>query len=211
MGAFLVIIVAVLIALWASLAPTANDTSQTAFSLNRPAVQAVAANMIEFHRAAVAFVSQASNRNPASTSWSWTFSNQINVRCSAGYTGGLYPAGSSGGSCSAPITEFTPPAFLSNIYNWNVYYYSNGSGGNDDIVITYAASSADSIAGYTSTDVSTALSDYNLITESNWYWGVTADPLPAGVPYTLSNGTTTLNLPTGFTALGVAAIATIIP
>lgn len=211
MGAFLVLIAAVLIAIWASLVPTASDTSQTAYSLNRPALQAVAANMIEFHRAAIAFVRQAANRNPVSTTWSWTFSNQTNVRCVANYTGGLYPVGSSGGSCSTPVTEFTLPSFLSNMYSWNVYYYSNGSGGSDDIVITYAASSIDSIAGYTSSEVSTALSDYNLLTESNWYWGVTSDPLPAGVPYTLSNGTVTLNLPTGFSTLGVVAIATIIP
>ncbi len=211
MGVFLVIVVAILIALWASLVPTTNETSQTAFTANRPAVQAVAANMIEFHRAVVAFVSQGANRNPASTTWSWSFSNQVNVRCVATYTGGLYPAGSSGGSCSAPITEFTPPTYLSNIADWNVYYYSNGSGGSDDIAITYAAASSTVLAGYTSTEVATALADYNLINERTWYWGVTVDPAPAGVPYTLSNGTTTLTLPTGFTALGVVAIATVIP
>lgn len=210
MGAFLVIIIGVLLALWASLAPNTAEDGRTAFTYNRPSVQSVVGNMVAFHRAAIDFVSQTSNRNPVSTTWTWTFSSQVNVRCPT-YTGGLYPTNSVGGSCSAPISEFVPPTYVSNIYNWNVYYYSNGAGGSDDILVTYVASSSDSVAGYTSDDVSTALADYGLASETNWYWGVTTDPAPVGVPYTLSNGTTTLNLPTGFTALGVAAIATIIP
>lgn len=212
MGAFLVIIIGVLLALWATLTPNTAEEGRTAFTYNRPSVQSVVGNMIAFHRTAIDFVSQTSNRNPVSTTWTWTYSSQVNVRCPT-YTGGLYPTNSVGGSCSlvTGVTEFVPPTYLSNIYNWNVYYYSNGAGGNDDIVVTYVASSSDSVAGYTSDDVSTALADYGLTSETNWYWGVTTDPAPAGVPYTLSNGTTTLNLPTGFTALGVAAIATIIP
>lgn len=206
MGAFLVIVVAVLIALWASLAPKGSDDARTAFTATRPGVQAVVANLIDFHRAGIDFVSQTSNRNPASATWTWTFTNQINVRCPT-YTGGLYPTNSVGGSCGTPNTEFRSPSYLSVIYNWNDYYYSDGAGGSDDILVTYVAASGDSVGGYTSAEVATALADYGLSGETNWYWGVTAG---AG-PYTLSNGTATLTLPAGFTAAGVLAVATVIP
>ncbi len=206
MGGFLLIIVATLIALFYALMPGQQDSSSAVFTANKPAVQAVAANMVEFHRAAVDFVSLSVNRNPASQSWAFSFQDQTAVRCPT-YSGGLYPANSVGGNCTAgTATELRVPSFMSQLYNWRVYYYSDGAGGAQDIVVTYAAAATDQVGGYTSAEVRAGLADYSLASEG-WYWGVTETVSP----YTLSNGTTTLTLPLSFAVPSVVAIATVIP
>lgn len=206
MGGFIVVIAAVFIALLASFNATYLDMQKSNIGSTPTSIQAVAANLIEYHRAAVDFVSQTANRNPPSTTWTWTASNQASVRCSP-YSSATYPTGSVGGTCTAPTTEFRPPVFFSILYNWSTYYKSDGAGGANDIVVTYVTSSSISLDGYTSQEVANALNDYALSSETSWYWGLTtAEASPR-----LSNGTTYLTMPTGFSTQSVVAIATVIP
>ncbi len=209
MGGFLVLFVAIAISLLVALMSAGQDVSQTAFVGDHPTAQAVAANMIEFHRAAVDFVSRTQNRNPTTLSWSWSYTTQTTVRCSASYAGGTYDTSGNATSpdCTGDTSEFRVPGFSVNIYNWKAYYRSDGAGGSDDIVVTYANASTDVLAGYSSQAIASALNEFGLAGETDWYWGVT----PGSGGITLSNGTATLTMPTGFSKRNVVAIATIIP
>lgn len=209
MGGFLMIFVALVISLFVMMTPAGQNTTQTAFVGDRPTPQAVAANMIEFHRAAVDFVSRTENRNPTTLSWSWSYTTQTTVRCSATYPGGTYDTNGNATTpdCSGDTSDFRTPGFSVNIYDWRAYYRSDGAGGSNDIVVTYANSSTDVLAGYSSETIVTALNEFGLAGETDWYWGVT----PGSGGITLSNGTTSLTMPAGFTTRNVVAIATIIP
>jgi len=221
MGAFLVMLAAIALAIMVSMMPVGSDFSRTAFVGDKPSLQAVAANMVEFHRAAVDFASRTQNRNPllgTPKNWSFTYETQTTVRCSGNYTGGTYSTNGNATSpdCTGDTSDFHPPSFMYTsatgaasveVYNWRVYYQSDGAGGSDDILVTYANSSSDAPGGYTSAQVAIGLDDFELADETDWFWGVTT----ATVPPTLSDGTTTQNMPSGFSTQNVVAIATIIP
>ncbi len=198
MGGFLVVMAALLLALLASILPLGGGEPLTSGgALNRPSVQVVAGNLVQYHAAAVDFVT--ANRNPASTTWTFTDSDQSTVRCASSYTGGTYAP------CS---TEFAPPGFLApsvmgtsaNVVDWTVYYKDS----TEDIVVTYATSSSN-VAGYAPAQIARALDDFSLGTAySDWYWGVVA----GGVLPNPSN----LTMPTGYAGgNGVVAIATVLP
>lgn len=207
MGGFLVVIVTLLLAVWVAMVPLRSERLVDDVSVSRPSAQAVAGNMIEVHQAAVDFVSQTVNKAPASNTWSFTLTSQASVRCPPSYTSGAYPTNSVGGTCTAPATEFRPPEFAAQtsttaIYNWNIYYRV----GTPNIVVTYATAGA-LPGGYSASQIAAALDSYNLkATKTSWYWGVT----PASAPYTLSNGSSTLTLPSGFSSASTVGIATII-
>jgi len=196
MGGLLLLVAALLLAIWAAF--QSNQPATLTVAGHRPTIEAVAANMMEMHRAAVDFVKLSANRNPVSGNWAWNFSSHNNVLCS-----GSYPANSVAGSCTAPTTELRLPSFLANIYNWEVYYTSDGAGGAADIVVTYAALPADMLGGYSSTQVARALASY--APAEGWLYGVTT----ATSPPTLPSGSGTQNLP--IANQGVVALATIIP
>jgi hypothetical protein len=205
MGAFLVVIAALLIAVMVAILPmTGSEPLVVEGNLNRPSAQAVAGNMVQYHLAAIEFVSNSANRNPASTTWSFSDADQRTVRCnSSAYVAGTYS------SCT---TEFRPPGFLPpstfasgslNIVNWTVYYKDATT----DIVVTYASSTS-SVGGYAPAQIARALDDYKLATTySRWYWGV------VGATTTLTLDTpTSLSMPAGYGGGdGVVALATVIP
>ncbi len=208
MGAFIVIIAAILLALWAVLLPLDGESPMANTPTIRPSVQAVAGNMVQFHQAAVDFVSQTANRTPVDSQWAWGLNNLGTVLCT-----GSYPTNSAGGTCVAPTTEFRLPSFISTtspLYNWNSYYVD----GSTDMVVTYSRS-GDEPGGFTPTEINAALVEYGLANNYNadWYWGVTG----ASAPYELSNGTVTLTVLDTPVAIavpltaGVIAIATVIP
>lgn len=202
MGAFLVVFVTMLLAIWVAMVPLKNDVPVSDISARKPTVQAVAANMIQVHQAAVDFVQQSVNKAPTSTTWSFTVTNQASVRCNT-YSGGTYPSNTASGTCAGTPTEFRSPEFMdatTPIYDWNVYYKS----GTPNVVVTYASVSA-TPGGYTMAEINTALAAYSLKENyPNWYWGVTQ----SSAPYSLSNGATSLTMPTGFSSASVIAIAT---
>lgn len=211
MGAFVVIISAILLALWAVLLPLDGESPMANTPTTRPSVQAVAGNMIQFHQAAVDFVTQTANRAPVDAQWSWGLGDLKPVTCPL--TGGNYPTNSVGGTCVAPTTEFRLPTFISTtspLYSWSSYYVD----GTTDMVVTYSAA-GDSPGGFTPTEINSALVEYGLANNynANWYWGVT----DATAPYHLSNGTTTLTVIDTPVAIAVPltadviAIATVIP
>ena len=211
MGGFLVLFVSILIMILVTLTPSANDPAVSPSVVARPALQSVAANMIDFHRAAIYFARKPENRNPNGGMWTFSYSSQDNVRCSTTYAGGTYLTNgiATSPNCSSGLeTEFRLPSYYAALYDWNVYYESDGPGGADDILITYVKDSIDSVAGYSSEQVLAALNDYDLQTESNWYWGVTE---ASGSPLSLDDGEMALSLPSAFSVHGVSAIATIIP
>lgn len=208
MGAFIVIIVTMLTAIWMALSPYGQDTAQINPNPNRPALQAVAANMIEFHQAVVNFVTMTQNKTPASTMWQFTYASQAAVRCSGSYSGGLYPANSVAGTCSAPATELPMPSFLNSalpVYDWVVCYAS----GSQNIVVTY--SRKDELpGGYTPTEVAAALADYGVSdNHSNWYWGVVKAGPQLDTPSTLALPTTCTSIERP--KVSDVAIATVIP
>lgn len=204
MGGFLVVIAALLIAVMVAVLPmTGNEPLVVEGNLNRPSVQVVAGNMVQYHLSAIEFVSNAANRNPASTTWSFSDADLRTVRCVGNYTDGTY---------SGCTTEFRPPGFMpvstyaagsANIVNWNVYYKDDTT----DVVVTYAASTT-AVAGYTPAQVARALDDYKLATTyTSWYWGVVG----ATTTNTL-DAPSSLTMPTGYAGgNGVVAIATVIP
>ena len=206
MGAFVVIIVTLLAAIWLALSPFGQDALQINPHPSRPAVQAVAANMIEFHQAAVNFVSMSANAAPASTRWDFTYLNQASVRC-APYVGASYtsvvPAG-----CTAPVTAFPMPGYLSDTdpaYDWVVCYQT----GSPNIVVTYSRT-GDAPGGYAPAEIVAALDDYNIEGNyTNWYWGVTAVGPALSQPSALTLPVTCTG--TQAVGVGVIALATSIP
>jgi hypothetical protein len=210
LGAFLVVVVALLAALLAALMPFGGPGSRGGGYVNQPSIQAVAGNLVAYHTAAVAFVSIAAN---SGSSWTFTDADQRTVRCVASYASGAY-----GGTC--PGNQFTIPSYLPavnstfaagslNSVNWRVHYNNTSR-----TVITYSVSTTN-LAGYTASQVAGALGEYNLIGNSGWYWGL----MSGSSPFTLSNGTVSLNLPASCAALGggeacaagLVGIATVIP
>lgn len=190
MGAFLVIIVTMLMAVWLAMSPYGQDWGQVDRAPGRVAVQALAANMIEFHQAAFRFVSQTANKTPVSTTWVFSVTNLDSVRCPT------YPANSVGGTCD---TALVMPSFLSEAapaHNWRVCYKS----GTPNILVTYSLS-GENPGGYTPAEISAAFSDYNISNNyQNWYWGVTT----AGPALTYP---ASLVLPDCGTAVGVGVVA----
>jgi hypothetical protein len=200
MSGFIVLVLSLILAVGMFMLGDLGYLEREGSNVARPQVEAVAANLIEAHRAAVTFVTMTQNRNPTSLSWSWSLSSQGSVTCA-----GTYPANSSGGSCTSPTTEYKLPAFIQNIYNWTTYYSSDGVGGAADVVVTYASNSGHTPGGYTQAEVATALRSYDMA-GLGWYFGLTT----SGSPPTLSNSAgTSQNLPISTT--GVVGVATIIP
>lgn len=200
MGGFLIIIVATILALWAALLPGRESDKTSVFTASQPGVQAVAANMIEFHRAAVDFVTLGPNTNPTSGEWTFSRSDLSKVLCSGTYLADANHDG--GGDCtSGAETQFRLPSYLTDLHDWQVFYEPDGQ----NLLVTY--SSGTNLAGYTPEQVNSALADYNLAGQG-WYWGVVS----GNAPYTLSNGTDTQNTPTGMpNADGALLILSIIP
>ena len=205
MGGFVILLLA-LMAVLGVMFSTQETGPVGGMSDNKPGLQAVAGNLFEFHRQAVDFVSQSQNRNPTNGTlpnrfWAFTASNQAAVLCS-----GAYPTGSVGGTCTAPTTEFRPPAFFNNLYNWNVCHVSDGAGGNTDIVVTYATA-GDAPGGYAGSAIAEALRGF----KPDTYYGVTT---AGSVISNEAGATLTLGAcasPCGVACASVVAIATIIP
>lgn len=198
MGGILILVAAILLAVWSLF--QSNMPATLTVAGDRPTIEAVAANMMEMHRAAVNFVSHSVNRDPASGNWAWTLTTYPSVVCA-----GTYPTNSVGGTCVAPTTELRLPSFMANLYNWRVYYYSDGAGGADDIVVTYANNASDSVAGYTSLEIGRALANY--APAEGWMYGVTTATSPPTLPAASGSGTQDLPI----SNQSVAALATIIP
>lgn len=208
MGAFIVIIVTLLMAVWMAMAPYGQDWGNIDRAPGRVAVQAIAANMIEFHNSALRFVMQSANAAPASTRWAFTYLDQAAVRCTP-YAAATYPTNSVGGSCSAPITEFTMPSYLSTtapVYDWVVCYQT----GTPNILVTYSRV-GDNPGGYSPAEIAAAFSDYNISNNyDNWFWGVTTATPSLTYPSTRTLPTTCNGAPTSAVGTGVVAIATVI-
>lgn len=194
MGGFVTVIVALLVAVWLALSPFSQNTRSVSPTLTRIPAQAVAANMVEFHRAAVSFVSQTANK---SLNWTFSYLSQATVRCSpyasASYTT-YVPAG-----CTGTATALQMPGYMSDTvatYDWVVCYRT----GSPNIVVTYSRN-GENPGGYSPTDLAAALTDYNITNSfSTWYWGVVATGPAMATP-------TALTLPSCTTAVPVGAIA----
>ncbi len=208
MGAFVVIIVTMLVAIWMAMAPYGQDWGQVDRAPGRVAVQSIAANMMEFHQAALRFVSQNVNKSPVSTQWAFTYLNQAAVRC-APYASATYPANSASGSCAAPVTELVMPSYMSEAapaHDWVVCYVS----GTPNKLVTYSRS-GENPGGYTPAEIAAAFADYNISNNyDNWYWGVTTSGPSLTYPTTITLPTDCTSAPASAVAVGVVAIATVI-
>lgn len=209
MGGFLIMIVSLLMVVLYSFTHSTQDANRTVQFLEKPGVQAVVANMIAYHQAAVDFLVKTENRNPVTGKWEFSALSPQAVYCSSSYAGGTYNTAGNAVSpdCAGGTSDFHLPSYLTPMHDWTVYYSSDGAGGSDDIVVTSLTSSSDTVDGYTSQQLLSAIADYDLGNGTVWFWGIT----PSSAPLTLSNYDTTINLPAGFTRTSVFALATIIP
>lgn len=209
MGAFVVVIVALLMAVWLVIAPYGQDAQQSNTNPTQAGVQAIAANMIRFHQAAVDFVSLTANKAPTSTRWGFTYLNQAAVRCSP-YASAAYPTNSVSGTCAAPATAFSMPSFMSDTvaaYDWVVCYQT----GSPNIVVTYSRS-GENPGGHTPAEISAALADYSISSNyTNWYWGVTTAGPAVNLPSALTLPVTCTTSPASAVPVGAIAIATVVP
>lgn len=208
MGAFVILIVTMLLAIWFALTPLSNDTAQTSIYGTPPGAMAVAANLLAFHQAAVTFVSQTANKTPTSTRWGFTYSDQKTVRCTP-YTGATYTTYVAAG-CTGTSTQFPMPSFLSEsdpLYDWVVCYQT----GAQNIVVTYSRS-GESPGGYTPAQIDAALGTFDVEANySGWYWGVTSSTPALSKPSALTLPTTCTTSPATAVTTGVIALATVIP
>lgn len=197
MGGYLIMAVALLLSLFAMLYPGPQDAAQTSVSTARPTLQAVAANMLEVHRAAFEFVNKTQNRvpNPDDTLcgpnggggdgmgcwWGDIVSDLSLVTCSPG---GVYDTAGMAvaPSCSSPQSDFQL-GMIQKIYDWEFQfqcdylaaradpykYQCDGPGGTPDILITYSLSAR--VQGYTPQQVANALKSYP-IRNDGWSIGI---------------------------------------
>lgn len=200
MGGFLLVVVALLMAVWLSLSPLGLNAPTVNPNPSRASVQSVAASLMEFHMAAVNFVSQTANK---SLNWTFSYLDQTTVRCSP-YSGATYTT-YVGAGCSGTPTALQMPSYMSDTvatYDWIVCYRT----GSPNIVVTYSRS-GENPGGYSPAEIAAVLRDYNVSSAySTWYWGTVATG-PA-----MSNPTA-LTLPSCTTAVpvGAVALATTIP
>lgn len=203
MGAFIIVIVTMLLAVWMAISPYGPDWGQVDNAPSKVAVQAVAANMMEFHEAALRFVTQAANRTPTSTRWEFSYTAQAPVRCPP-YSGGAYPANTTTGTCTPPATALVMPSYLSEtmpVYDWVVCYQS----GTPNVLVTYART-GDEPGGYTAAQIAASLAGFNFpASKSNWYWGVVGAGPSLSLPASLAlPGSCTVSLTSGMVAIATA-------
>lgn len=161
MGGFIVVVTALLVALLAVLMPFGNESMVGTGYSSRPALQAIASNMIKVHEMVLDFCSAGTN---CSTAAEVDLSSRIATNPGT-------PA------FSTFIPSFVPTSGLP--VDWRLY---NSAGS----VVTFFRSTE--VAGYTPQQIAHALDDFALSTnQPTWSWGViasgsVANPAAAALP-----------------------------
>ena len=149
MGAFLVMLAMLVVAMIAILNPFGTSSTNTPNFGDRNMIQAVAGNMVQLHEALVRYCTD----TPASCA----ANAKDNVASQVG---------------PFAVSSAYVPSFIntgSNLVNWN--YYINST---DHVVVTYYASTTN-IGGFSPAQIAGALEDYQIATAyTTWNYGLTA-------------------------------------